>query len=105
MKLHPSVWGDDCDKFRMRQIAEYQEHSALWGEKMVDKENPENNRVCPGKDLSYQLILNFVKAVMRNKTNILVDRSVDQITILPEINAMGNSLTLSEWKYETEKNK
>jgi hypothetical protein len=72
---------------------------------MVDKENPENNRVCPGKDLSYQLILNFVKAVMRNKTNILVDRSVDQITILPEINAMGNSLTLSEWKYETEKNK
>ena len=100
----PSVWGEDPDQFRMRDLSHYQEHSVLWGEKMVDHENAANNRVCPGKDLGYQMTLNFVKAVLRNKNHILVERSVEEIVILPEVNAMGNSLTLSEWKYETENN-
>ena len=97
----PEVWGEDANEFRLRDLSQYRELSVLWGEKMVDKEDSRNNHVCPAKDLSYQMMLNFLKAFLRIKSQILVEESVKDITILPEINAGGKSLHLSEWEFGT----
>ena len=95
------VWGEDADEFHLRDLSKYHELSVLWGEKLLDKENAKNNHVCPAKDMSFQMMLNFLKAFLRIEDQILVDQSIKDIKILPEINAAGKSLHLSNWEFGT----
>ena len=87
------VWGEDAASFRLRDIAQYQELSTVWAEQMMDKDNPPNNRNCPAKDLSYQMILNFLKAFLQKKDQFKIEKSVNEIKIIPEV---------STWEFQTQ---
>lgn len=97
-----NVWGQDADEFRLRDISEYDDLSVIYAEQMVSKEDPVNNRSCPAKDLSYQMILNFLKAFLRKTNQILVDKSIPDIKMIPKINARGFFLEMSTWEFETQ---
>ena len=90
----PKVWGEDVYEFRLRDIAKYHELSTIFGEQMIDKENPENNRYCPGKDFALQMIINFLKAFLARKQMFNISKKIkDEITI-----AVNNFTT--QWEFE-----
>ena len=90
----PEVWGEDVNEFRLREIATYHELSTMFGEKMIDKENPANNRYCPGKDFALQMIFNFLKAFFKRKENFNINKKVHD-----EIIIGINNLTTT-WEFE-----
>lgn len=63
----PAAWGDDADRFVMRSLATYHQLSVGWADKaIVDGDNgAPNSRVCPGKQLSFVMICEFLNAFLR----------------------------------------
>ena len=88
------IWGEDAYEFRLRDIAKYHELSTIFGEQMIDKENPQNNRYCPGKDFALQMIINFLKAFLARKQMFNLSR-----TVKDKIRIGVNNLT-TQWEFE-----
>ena len=68
---------------------------------MIHKENPNHSRFCPGKDLSFQMMVNFLKAFLKRKNCFHVPDGTE-IKISAEINARAQALEISEWEFVTE---
>ena len=93
----PRVWGEDANAFRLRSHDQYRKLSTAWGDHMVDKKDAANNHFCPGKDLSYQMITNFLKAFLKRQSKFFLNEEIkDKIVTLPKI-AGGTSA----WNFQT----
>ena len=86
------AWGQDADEFKLRDLETYQKLSCFWADKAVDTKKPENNRACPAKDLSFQMILNFLKAFLDKRSQFFFDP--DDIKISQDVNPAGIPKTL-----------
>ena len=62
------AWGDDACEFKLRNLETYEKLSHLWAEKAIDHNNPANSRGCPGKQLSLDMIIGFLR-VLNEKIN------------------------------------
>ena len=84
----PRVWGEDADEFKMRDIAQYQELLLNWADKVVDKNDPKNNHFCPGKDLSYQMALIFLKVFLQKREKFEIYLN-EEVSIANQTNLVG----------------
>jgi len=58
----PAAWGDDSDRFVLRPMSTYHKLSVAWADPAIvggDSGAP-NSRVCPGKELSFVMINEFL---------------------------------------------
>ena len=73
----PRVWGEDANEFRLRDLKQYENLSTAWVEQAIDKENPVNNRYCPGKELSLAMISGFLCAFLRKREHFVIDTKIN----------------------------
>ena len=93
----PRIWGEDADEFKIRDIAQYQALLLNWADKVVDKNDPKNNRFCPGKDLSYQMTLNFLKVFLQKRDKFEINPNAD-VGIANQTNLAGFAVGFKpEW--------
>jgi len=60
--LDPAVWGDEADKFTLKELSLYQSAHVGFAEQAV-AENPDDSRACPGKHIALDAAKAFMLAL------------------------------------------
>lgn len=80
----PDVWGEDSNKFKLRDLAEQHRLSVAWADAADDPALPKFKRICPAKDLSLCMATEFLNEwAKRQNLWEISDEAREKIKITP----------------------